>query len=66
MLFFHVLERQVLREKLSDLLGEKVRQIVEIMDKPDYTPKMQNYNELDTIYEADYKDIQPYLFRVSS
>ncbi len=57
-------ERQVLREKLSDLLGEKVRQIVEIMDKPDYTPKLQNQNQLDTIYEAEFKDLQPYLFRV--
>jgi len=57
-------ERQVLREKLSDLLGERVRQIIEIMDKPDYTPKLQNQNQLDTIYEADFKDIQPYLFRV--
>lgn len=54
----------MLREKLSDLLGEKVRQIVEIMDKPDYTPKLQNQSQLDTIYESDFKDIQPYLFRV--
>jgi autophagy-related protein 101 len=49
---------------LSDLLGEKVRQIVEIMDKPDYTPKLQNQSQLDTIYEAEFKDLQPYLFRV--
>lgn len=35
------------------------------MDKPDYTPKMQNYSELDTIYDAEFRDIQPYLFRVS-
>lgn len=61
-----LLERQVLREKLSDLLGEKVRQIVEIMDKPDYTPKLQNQSQLDTIYESDFKDIQPYLFRVKN
>ena len=57
-------ERQVLREKLSDLLGEKVRQIIDIMDKPDYTPKLQNQSQLDTIYESEFKDIQPYLFRV--
>ena len=57
-------ERQVLREKLSDLLGEKVRQIIEIMDKPDYTPKLQNQSQLDTIFETEFKDIQPYLFRV--
>lgn len=57
-------ERQVLREKLSDLLGEKVRQIIEIMDKPDYTPKVQNQSQLDTIYESEFRDIQPYLFRV--
>ena len=59
-------ERQVLREKLSDLLGEKVRQIIEIMDKPDYTPKLQNQSQLDTIFETEFKDIQPYLFRVIS
>ncbi len=35
------------------------------MDKPDYTPKLQNQSQLDTIYESDFKDIQPYLFRVS-
>lgn len=57
-------ERQVLREKLSDLLGEKVRQIIEIMDKPDYTPKLQNQNQLDSIYESEFKDLQPYLFRI--
>lgn len=57
-------ERQVLREKLSDLLGEKVRQIIEIMDKHDYTPKLQNQSQLDTIFETEFKDIQPYLFRV--
>ena len=34
------------------------------MDKPDYTPKLQNQSQLDTIYESDFKDIQPYLFRV--
>ena len=63
--FFLWLERQVLRENLSDLLGEKIRQIIEIMDKPDYTPKLNNYSELDSIYESDFKDIQPYLFRVN-
>lgn len=57
-------ERQVLREKLSDLLSEKVRQIIEIMDKPDYTPKLQNQSQIDTIYDVDFKDIQPYLFRI--
>jgi hypothetical protein len=60
-----LIERQVLREKLSDLLGEKIRQIIEMMDKPDYTPKLNNYSELDSIYESDFKDIQPYLFRVN-
>lgn len=56
----------MLREKLSDLLGEKVRQIIEIMDKPDYTPKLQNQGQLDTIFETEFKDIQPYLFRVQT
>ena len=59
-------ERQVLREKLSDLLSEKVRQIIEIMDKHDYTPHFQNHCQLDTMYETEFKDIQPYLFRVSN
>lgn len=59
------IERQVLREKLSDLLSEKIRQIIEIMDKPDYTPKLQNQSQIDTIYDTEFKEIQPYLFRVS-
>ncbi len=63
-LFLVIQERQVLREKLSDLLSEKIRQIMEIMDKPDYTPKLQNQSQIDTIYDTEFKDIQPYLFRV--
>ena len=35
------------------------------MDKPDFTPKMPNYSEVETIYDTEYKDVQPYLFRVS-
>ncbi len=46
-------------------MSEKVRQIIEIMDKHDYTPKLQNQSQLDTIFETDFKDIQPYLFRVN-
>ena len=55
----------MLREKLSELLGEKIREIVELMDKQDYTPKLTNYSELSNIYATEYNDVQPFLFRVT-
>ncbi|CAF4278337.1 unnamed protein product [Rotaria socialis] len=56
-------ERQFMREKLSDSLTERIFQITEIINKPDYVPKPPHLSELDLVFDTSYTDIQPYLFK---
>lgn len=58
------LERQLYREKVGELLAEKVLYIAESMNRPTYVPKMPNQPELDLIFDTSFPDIQPYLFKV--
>ncbi|KAJ6638165.1 Autophagy-related protein 101 [Pseudolycoriella hygida] len=55
-------ERQVCRERVSDMLSDKIFYITEVMNRHDYVPKMPSQSELDTIFDTSYADIQPYLF----
>ncbi|CAF3818808.1 unnamed protein product [Rotaria magnacalcarata] len=57
-------ERQFMREKLSDSLTERIFQITEIINKPDYVPKPPHLSELDLVFDTSYTDIQPYLFKI--
>lgn len=57
-------ERQVYREKVGELLTEKVLYITEVMNRHEYLPKMPNQSELDYIFDSSYEDIQPYLFKL--
>jgi len=57
-------ERQFMREKLSDTLTERIFQITEIINKPDYVPKPPHLSELDLVFDTSYTDIQPYLFKI--
>jgi len=57
-------ERRFMREKLSDSLTERVFQIAEIINKPDYVPKPPHLSELDLVFDTSYTDIQPYLFKI--
>lgn len=59
-------ERQVCREKVGDLLTEKILYIAEVMNRHEYVPKMPNQSELDLIFDTNFPDVQPYLFKVSS
>ena len=63
MLFFYT-ERQLYREKVGELLAEKILYIAESMNRPSYVPKMPNQPELDLIFDTSFVDIQPYLFKV--
>ncbi|XP_021942151.1 autophagy-related protein 101-like, partial [Zootermopsis nevadensis] len=56
-------ERQVCRERVGDMLTEKILYIAEVMNRHDYVPKMPNQSELDLIFDTSYADVQPYLFR---
>ncbi|CAF0956817.1 unnamed protein product [Adineta steineri] len=58
-------ERQFMRERLSDVLAERVFQITEIINKPDYVPKPPHLSELDLVFDTSYTDIQPYLFKIN-
>ncbi|KAK3932623.1 Autophagy-related protein 101 [Frankliniella fusca] len=58
-------ERQVCREKVGDMLTDKILYIAEIMNRHEYVPKMPNQSELDLIFDTTYPDVQPYLFKLS-
>ncbi|KAF6216705.1 hypothetical protein GE061_001051 [Apolygus lucorum] len=58
-------ERQLCREKVGELLTEKILYVAEVMNRHDYVPKMPNQSELDLIFDTTYPDIQPYLFKLS-
>lgn len=63
-LYIPYLERQLYREKVGELLAEKILYIAESMNRPSYVPKMPNQPELDLIFDTSFVDIQPYLFKV--
>ena len=56
-------ERQVFREKVSDMLTDKILYITEVMNRHDYIPKTPSQTELDSIFDTSFPDIQPYLFK---
>lgn len=58
-------ERQICREKVGELLTDKILYITEVMNRHDYLPKMPNQSELDLIFDTSYTDVQPYLFKVN-
>lgn len=57
-------ERQICREKVGESLAEKVLCIAEAMNRRDYVPK-PNQAELSNVFDVSFKDVQPYLYRVS-
>ncbi|XP_060523366.1 autophagy-related protein 101 [Cylas formicarius] len=58
-------ERQVCRERVGELLTDKVLYITEVMNRHDYLPKMPARSELDLIFDTSFPDVQPYLFKVN-
>ena len=46
------------------MLGERVITIADLMNRHDYVPKMPNQTEQDLIFDTNFPDVQPYLFRV--
>nr|CAD7462048.1 unnamed protein product [Timema tahoe] len=57
-------ERQVCREKVGDMLTDKIIYIAEVMNRHEYVPKMPNQSELDLIFDTTFPDVQPYLFKI--
>lgn len=58
-------ERQICREKVGDLLSEKILYITEVMNRHVYVPKVPTQSELDLTFDTSYPDVQPYLFKLS-
>jgi len=59
-------ERQICRERLGDILGEKIWAICDSMNRHgDYIPKMPSEEDLDLIFDTTFSDIQPYLHRIT-
>uniref|UniRef100_A0A4W3JBM8 Autophagy-related protein 101 n=1 Tax=Callorhinchus milii TaxID=7868 RepID=A0A4W3JBM8_CALMI len=58
-------ERQICREKVGEKLGEKIINIVEVMNRHDYLPKMPTQSEVDNVFDTGLKDVQPYLYKIT-
>lgn len=58
-------ERQVCREKVGEMLGEKVMYIAETLNRHEYVPKMPNQSELDLVFDTTFSDVQPYLYKIT-
>lgn len=58
-------ERQVYREKMGDVLAEKVFDIVSAMNKYDFVPKIPGQADVELYFDTSYPDVQPYLFKIS-
>lgn len=56
-------ERMCQRERVSEVLTEKILYITDVMNKQDYLPKMPGQSELDFVFDTSYPDVQPYLFK---
>lgn len=57
-------QRQARREKVSEMMTEKILYITDVMNRPDYVPKTPSQNELDNVFDTTYDDVQPYLFKL--
>jgi len=58
-------ERQICREKVGEVLGEKIVTIAEIMNRHEIVPKMPNQSDSDSVFDTRFTDIQPYLNKIS-
>ena len=58
------LERQRFREKVAETVSEKIIEIAQAINRPDYVPKMPNQSELGNVFDTTYTNIQPYLFKI--
>ncbi|XP_035522274.1 autophagy-related protein 101 [Morone saxatilis] len=58
-------ERQICREKVGEKLGEKVINVVEVINRHEYLPKMPTQSEVDNVFDTSLKDVQPYLYKIA-
>lgn len=58
------MERVSVQEKLTESVCEKIRMICEIINKPEYIPKMPNESDLTNVFDDQFADVQPYLHKI--
>lgn len=58
-------ERQICREKVGELLTDKILYITEVMNRHEYVPKMPSQSEVNLIFDTSFPDVQPYLFKIN-
>ena len=56
-------ERLGWREKLGEVLCEKTLYITEVMNKQEFVPKMPNSSDLELVFDTNFYDVQPHLFK---
>lgn len=70
--FFKVIHRsfledfQRMREFVGEKLADKILYMCNIINKPQYLPKMPTRTELPYVFEDKFSDCQPYLYRIAS
>lgn len=57
--------RRAWREKVGEMLADKVVYVAEVMNRHDYVPKMPNQADLELVFDTSFPDVQPYLYKVS-
>ena len=53
------------RDKVGEMLSEKIMYICDVMNRHDYTPKLPEQSDLDLVFNTSISDVQPYLYKVS-
>eukprot|EP00096_Caligus_rogercresseyi_P014163 TRINITY_DN6690_c0_g1_i1.p1 TRINITY_DN6690_c0_g1~~TRINITY_DN6690_c0_g1_i1.p1 ORF type:complete len:227 (-),score=62.42 TRINITY_DN6690_c0_g1_i1:389-1069(-) len=63
--FSHEADRLRWQEKVGEMLSDKVIYISEVMNKHDFVPKMPTQGDIELVFDTNYADVQPYLFKIS-
>jgi len=57
-------ERAEFRASLADNMTDYLFDILEVINKHEFVPRVPNKSEEDTVFDTSFPDIQPYLFRI--
>lgn len=55
-----------MREYAGEKLADELLSLCQLINRPQYLPKMPTRSELPSIFEDRFSDSQPYLFRIES
>jgi len=58
-------ERQICRERVGEILTEKILSITDSMNRHEYTPKIPNQSDIELVFDTTFADVQPYCFKIS-